>query len=138
MADLDWYGLYAEELITEIGLDESVRNKKMELHEEIALYKQIAEETANELDLSKMEITGIVSLYLKILLMEEKGAASEELVRRLNGFWQQQLAYTGMEINRERHVIEQILRELRVKEIQQDLAYYTSMDTFFKMLPVEL
>lgn len=59
----------------------------MELHEEIALYKQIAEETANELDLSKMEITGIVSLYLKILLMEEKGAASEELVRRLNGFW---------------------------------------------------
>lgn len=53
-------------------------------------------------------------------------------------FWQQQLAYTGMEINRERHVIEQILRELRVKEIQQDLAYYTSMDTFFKMLPAEL
>lgn len=110
----------------------------MELHEEIAFYKQIAEEIANELDLSKMEITGIVSLYLKILLMEEKGAASEELVRRSNGFWQQQLAYTGMEINRERHVIEQFLRELRVKEIQQDLAYYTSMDTFFKMLPAEL
>ncbi len=43
LADLDWYGLYAEELITEIDLDESVRNKKMELHEEIALYKQIAD-----------------------------------------------------------------------------------------------
>ena len=82
LADLDWYGLYAEELITEIALDKSVRNKKMELHEEIALYKQIAEGTANELDLSKMEVTGIVSLYLKILLMEEKGAASEDLVRR--------------------------------------------------------
>ena len=28
LADLDWYGLYAEELITEIDLDESIRNKK--------------------------------------------------------------------------------------------------------------
>ena len=30
LADLDWYGLYAEELITEIDLDESIRNKKTE------------------------------------------------------------------------------------------------------------
>ena len=87
LADLDWYGLYAEELITEIDLDESIRNKKTELHEEIVLYKQIAEETANGIDLSKMHITGFGSLYVEILLMEEKGVASEELVCKSNGFW---------------------------------------------------
>ena len=62
LADFDWYGLYAEELITEISLDKSVRDKKMELHEEVALYKQIAEGVTNELDLSKMHVAGIASV----------------------------------------------------------------------------
>lgn len=213
LADLDWYGLYAEEVITEIELDESVRNKKMELHEEIALYKKIAEGTADGLDLSKMQVTSIAILYMEILLTEEKGATSEDLVRRSNGFWlkfleivksckekhalrqlylmahvvrkktilaataclygdgdklgkacynekvlnvlkkmkegklsklalyiSQHSTETGLVHNalllcKAAEVIEQILRELRVKEIQQDLAYYTSVDTFFKMLP---
>lgn len=213
LADLDWYGLYAEELITEIDFDESIRNKKTELHEEIALYKQIAEGTANGIDLSKMHITGIGSLYVEILLMEEKGVSSEELVCKSNGFWLEfsenvktcieqhalrqlylmahvvrkktilaaasclygdedkqgkayyneqvlnvlkkmkegklgklalyisqypteiGLVHNALLLCKAAEVTEQILRELRVKEIQQNLAYYTSMDTFFKMLP---
>lgn len=45
------------------------------------------------------------------------------------------LVHNALLLCKAAEVIEQILRELRVKEIQQDLAYYTSMDTFFKMLP---
>ena len=60
--------------------------KKTELHEEIVLYKQIAEGTANGIDLSKMHITGFCSLYVEILLMEEKGVASDKLVCKSNGF----------------------------------------------------
>lgn len=214
LADIDWYGFYAEEPITETDLDESVRNEKMKLHEEIALYKQITEGVANELDLSKMHITSINSLYVEILLMEEKGVASEEVVRKSNGFWMEFSAIvktckekhvlrqlylmahvvrkktilaatsclygdadiqgkacysekvlnvlkkmkegklgklalyisqhpteTGLVHNtlllcKAAEVTERILRVLRVKEIQQNLAYYTSMDTLFKMLPV--
>lgn len=87
LADLDWYGLYADELITEIDLDESIRDKKIELHEEIALYKQIAEGVPDDLDLSKMNVNGIGDLYMEILRMAEKGAPSEDLVRKSNGFW---------------------------------------------------
>lgn len=214
LADIDWYGFYAEEPITETDLDESVRNEKMKLHEEIALYKQITEGVANELDLSKMHITSINSLYVEILLMEEKGVASEEVVRKSNGFWlefsaivktckekhvlrqlylmahvvrkktilaatsclygdadiqgkacysekvlnvlkkmkegklgklalyisqhptETELVHNALLLCKAAEVTERILRVLRVKEIQQNLAYYTSMDTLFKMLPV--
>lgn len=86
LADLDWYSLYAEEPMTEVNLDESVRNEKMELHEEIVFYKQIAEGVANEIDLSKMRIIGIGSLYVKFCSWIKKVLLVRNCCVNLMGF----------------------------------------------------